>query len=454
MKGSTSARALALDVLTRVDEQHAYSNLLLNQMLQKHQLERQDVGLATEIVYGTIQRRNTIDYFLDRFVAKGVAKLQPWVRNLLRLSFYQLYYLERIPSHAIVNEAVNLAKHRGHKGISGLVNGVLRNVLRAKDKAQLVLPEQPDPIERIALAHSHPAWLVARWIEQYGEATAEAMCAANNEPPHVSVRVNAMKAQRDALLADMRQHVDATASMLAEDGIIVKDGGNMAKSAWFKDGELSIQDESSMLVAPVVAAKPGMRVLDCCAAPGGKTMHIAERMNDEGAIWANDLHPHKQALIDEQAERLRLGSVKTVIGDAKRVAERFSEKSFDRILVDAPCSGTGVIRRKPDLKWLKSEADIKPLPDVQLSILSAAAPLLKADGLLVYSTCTVEQEENEGVIRAFLERHPQFELDRSSADHLPQHVSEKIASDDGMLRVLPHYFNTDGFFIARLRLRS
>lgn len=451
MKTPPTARALALDVLTRVDEQHAYSNLLLNQMLQKHQLERQEAGLATEIVYGTIQRRNTIDYFLDRFVAKGVEKLQPWVRNLLRLSFYQLYYLERIPSHAIVNEAVNLAKRRGHKGISGLVNGVLRNVLRSKE--QLVIPEQLDPVQRIALAHSHPAWLVARWIKQYGEAAAEKMCAANNQPPHVSVRVNAMKAQRDVLLEDMQQHVDATASRLAEDGIVVKDGGNMAMSSWFKEGRLSIQDESSMLVAPVVAAKPGMQVLDCCAAPGGKTTHIAERMNDEGDVWANDIHPHKQALIDEQAERLGLSSIKTVVSDAERIAEQFSPSSFDRILVDAPCSGTGVIRRKPDLKWLKSEGDIKPLPEVQLSILSAAAPLLKEDGLLVYSTCTVEQEENEGVIRAFLTSHPQFELDRTIAAHLPEHVRNQVVADEGMIRILPHYFNTDGFFIARLRLK-
>lgn len=447
-----TARALALDVLTKVEQQHAYSNLLLNQMLKKHRLERQEVGLLTEIVYGTIQRRHTIDYFLERFVAKGVEKLQPWVRNLLRLSFYQLYYLERIPSHAIVNEAVNLAKRRGHKGIAGLVNGVLRNALRSRE--QLVIPEQLDPIQRIALVHSHPAWLVARWIQQYGEETAEAMCAANNLPPHVSVRVNTMKVDRAALLQDMQEHVNASASVLAEDGIVVRDGGNMALSSWFEAGLLSIQDESSMLVAPIVAAKPGMQVLDCCAAPGGKTTHIAQTMNDEGVIWANDIHPHKQALIDEQVKRLGLSSVKTVVGDAKRVGEHFTERSFDRILVDAPCSGTGVIRRKPDLKWLKHEGDIKPLPEVQLSILSAVAPLLKENGVLVYSTCTVEKEENEGVIRTFLDRHPQFELDRSIARHLPQHVSDQIAADDGMLRILPHYFNTDGFFIARLRLRS
>ncbi|KAF9116044.1 hypothetical protein BGX30_006089, partial [Mortierella sp. GBA39] len=247
-----------MDILTRVEQEGAYSNLQLNAALQRANLSREDAGLATELVYGPISRMNTLDYFLNRFVSKGVSKLQPWVRSLLRLSLYQIMYLDRIPSHAVVNEAVNLAKRRGHQGVSGMVNGVLRNVLRSPDK--LVLPESLGPAERIALEHSHPEWLVQRWIGQYGEEAAEAICRANNEPPAVSVRVNTTMISRDGLLGEMEEKgMDAVPSPLTPEGILVRSGGNMALTGWYRDGQLSVQDESSMLVGDAVGHEPGMR---------------------------------------------------------------------------------------------------------------------------------------------------------------------------------------------------
>lgn len=267
-----SAREIALDIMVKVEQQGAYSNLLLNSSLQKATLSREDAGLVTELVYGSISRMNTLDYVLEGFVSKGIAKLQPWVRNLLRFSLYQIMYLDRIPSHAAVNEAVNIAKKKGHQGISGMVNGVLRSVLRAGDLP--VLPEGLSQVQRISILYSHPLWLVERWITEYGVDTAEAICASNNEPPAVSVRVNTTMISREALLNQMiEQGLQASASDVSPYGIVVKGGGNLALTSWYRDGYISVQDESSMLVAEAVAPEPGMRVLDCCAAPGAK-QHI------------------------------------------------------------------------------------------------------------------------------------------------------------------------------------
>ncbi|WP_272949056.1 16S rRNA (cytosine(967)-C(5))-methyltransferase RsmB [Paenibacillus contaminans] len=443
-----SAREIAMDVLTRVDTDKAYSNLLLNQMLQKHKLERPDAGLATELVYGTIQRLNTIDHFLARFVAKGIHKLEPWVRSLLRLSFYQIYYLQRIPAHAAVNEAVNIAKKKGHQGISGMVNGVLRNVLRQKDA--LVIGEDGHAVRQISLLHSHPEWLVARWVRQYGEETTARMCEANNEAPHASARVNRMKRTREDMLGALAASgLDAAPSKLAPAGIVVKGGGNLALTPWYAEGEISVQDESSMLVAEAVSPRPGMRVLDCCSAPGGKTAHMAEKMGDNGTIVACDLHPHKEQLIRDQADRLGLSAIRTIVGDAEKLDAAFEAESFDCILLDAPCSGLGVIRRKPDLKWAKAETDIEDICGVQHAILESVHKLLKPGGILVYSTCTVERSENEGMIERFTREHPEFRLEPFPEGALPPELEAE--GRRGMLQLLPHHFHSDGFFIARLR---
>lgn len=504
-----TARELALDVLTAVDTDKAYSNLKLNQALRQHELERAEAGLATELVYGTIQRLNTIDYYLNRFVAKGVGKLQPWVRNLLRLSFYQLYYLDRVPDHAAVNEAVNIAKKRGHQGISGMVNAVLRNVLRSK--SELALPEGLSAVQRIALEHSHPEWMVARWIAGYGEETTRAICASNNEVPRVSVRNNALSQSRDSLLARLEaEGRSAALSALAPQGIVVTSGGNMALSDEYEQGMLSVQDESSMLVAEAVEPKPGMRVLDCCAAPGGKTAHMAEKMGDRGEIVACDLHPHKEQLIREQAHRLGINVIKTQIQDARRLGEAFAPGSFDRILLDAPCSGLGVIRRKPDLKWMKQEAEIGEIASLQYEILCSVERLLRPGGVLVYSTCTIEREENVELIERFLAEHPGYSLEADAAGLLTEDTLRRLQSGvpaegmdketaagegialegmtlegkvmagktmegtalkgaarqepalpearrelpDGMLQLLPQDALSDGFFIARLRKSS
>ncbi|MFD1775136.1 16S rRNA (cytosine(967)-C(5))-methyltransferase RsmB [Paenibacillus rhizophilus] len=447
-----TARETALDVLVRVEQEAAYSNLLLNTSLQKAGLSREDAGLATELVYGTISRLNTLDFMLDGFVSKGTNKLQPWVRCLLRMSLYQIVYLDRIPPHAAVNEAVNLAKKRGHQGISGMVNGVLRSALRAGE-----LPALPDGLgdaERIALEHSHPLWMVKDWIRRYGQATAEDICRANNEPPSVSVRVNTTMTTRDKLLEEMlSQGLDAAPSQLSPYGIVVKGGGNLALSSWYRDGILSIQDESSMLVAEAVAPEPGMTVLDCCSAPGGKTSHMAELMKDRGTIIASDLHEHKVSLVQEQARRLGLESVEAIATDALLLAERYSPMTFDRILLDAPCSGLGVIRRKPDLKWSKTPEDVASIGALQRELLQSVSGLLKPGGVLVYSTCTMESFENEETVNDFLRRNPQFAAaDRGTP--LGERLGNLLSPDAAGMQILPHYFGSDGFYIAALQRLS
>lgn len=436
-----SAREAALDVLVRIEQDRSYSNLLLNQTLQKYRLDRADAGLATEIVYGTIQRLNTIDYFLEPFVTKGLGKLQPWVRSLLRLSFYQLYYLERVPDHAVVNEAVNLAKRKGHQGISGMVNGVLRSIIRRK--AELVIPDDLPAERRIALAGSHPEWMVRRWVRQFGEQTAMRICEANNTPPRVSIRANALMGSRDALVQRLREGgLDAEPSAVAPAGVLVRGGGNMALTPEYAAGLFSVQDESSMLVAEWVDPQPGERVLDCCAAPGGKTAHLAEKMQDRGEIVASDIHEHKEKLVREQAERLGLRSIRTVVADAKELHRKYAPGSFDRILLDAPCSGLGVIRRKPDMKWGKEERELAEICAVQRELLEAVHGLLKPGGVFVYSTCTIEKAENEEMIRSFLDKHPEYELEAP-----PQ-------AKEAEIQIFPFDFGSDGFYIARLRKRA
>ncbi|MEK3982257.1 16S rRNA (cytosine(967)-C(5))-methyltransferase RsmB [Paenibacillus sp. FSL K6-3166] len=446
---TASARDIALDILVKVEQQGAYSNLLLNSSLQKSALSREDAGLVTELVYGTISRMNTLDYVLEEFVSKGTAKLQPWVRNLLRLSLYQIMYLDRIPSHAAVNEAVNIAKKKGHQGISGMVNGVLRSVLRAGDLP--VIPDGLSPAKRISIQYSHPIWLVKRWITEYGVDAAEAICAANNEPPAVSVRVNTTMISREALLSQMiEQGLQASASDVSPYGIVVKGGGNLALSSWYRDGYLSIQDESSMLVAEAVAPEPGMRVLDCCAAPGGKTAHIGELMKDEGSVLANDLHPHKAKLISDQAARLGLESVVTGSADALELEHTLEHYSFDRILLDAPCSGLGVIRRKPDLKWRKQPEDVVSVASLQGQLLQSVSKLLKPGGVLVYSTCTTEQAENSEVVASFLKQNPEFTSITFASPLWDRLEGTALAEGEG-IQILPHHYGSDGFYISKLQ---
>jgi 16S rRNA (cytosine967-C5)-methyltransferase len=443
------ARDIALDVLNRVDEHKSYSNLELRNVLDRSEISSVDAGLVTELVYGTIQRKLTLEFVLSQFV--GGKKVQTWVRNLLLLSLYQIRFLDRIPERAAVHEAVEIAKRRGHQGIASMVNGVLRNVLRQPDVWDR-LPKG-DAVKQIAVTHSHPEWLIREWIKLYGEEATKAICDANNRAPHTSIRVNPLKTTRDELLTKLREDgSEAVASVLSDQGIIL-DGGHAAGTRWFKEGYYTLQDESSMLVASAVAPQPGMRVLDACAAPGGKTSHLAEKMDNRGEIIANDVHPHKRELIAGTAKRLGISIMETMVSDALDLPEK-GLGLFDRVLLDAPCTGFGVIRRKPDLKWNKSKEDVRSIAQLQYQLLAGLSTMVAPGGTLVYSTCTMEPMENQDIVRRFVDKHPEFVLDETLRDDLPAVVRDKIDESGAFVQILPHHFDSDGFFIARLRRKA
>lgn len=433
-----NVRDAALSILLAVDNHQAYSNLLLNQTINKYEIKTKDRALLTELTYGTLQYKYTLDYFLDPFIR---GKIDTWVRWLLRLSVYQMVYLSKIPEHAIVNEAVEIAKRRGHKGIASMVNGILRSILRMGIPS---LEKIKDSIERISIETSHPRWIVEILIDSYGLETTVEMLKANNLPPRQTVRVNTLKATvKEAIELLSEEGIEAEKSKIIPQCLVLLNG-QASRTKAFQNGIITIQDESSMMPAIVLNPKPGERVLDMCAAPGSKTTHMAEIMNNKGQILATDIHPHKLALIEENCERLGINIVQTAPIDGRKAAATMQPESFEAILVDAPCSGLGVIRRKPDIKYTKRKEDFDRLQEIQLELLNNAVPLLKRGGRLVYSTCTVSKKENEETVEAFLASHPEMKL--AKIEHLPEILLEK--QQDGMLQVFPQDFGSDGFFVA------
>ena len=439
-----NVRDAALSILIEINDNQAYSNLLLHRTIEKYGIETKDRGLLTELTYGTLQHRMTLDYYLEPFVR---GKLDKWVRELLRISLYQIVYLTKIPPHAVVHEAVEIAKRRGHKRIAPTVNGILRSVLR---KGVRSLEQLEDGVAKIAIETSHPEWLIARWIELYGEEDATAMAHENNNPAPISMRVNTVKMTPDEAIAALESEgfEVSPGEVVAES--LISNSGNPANTEAYKQGLVTIQDESSMLPVNALDLAPGMKVLDMCAAPGGKTTHIAEKMNNEGEVFAHDVHNHKIKLIEANAERLGLTSITAKSGDSRKLVDVYGESSFDRILLDAPCSGFGVIRRKPEIKYVKNEADLEGLLTIQSELLATAEKLIKPNGIIVYSTCTVEYEENRGMVEKFLKSHMDMEL-----IPLPNLEDNKnLAVEGHTLQVLPQHFGGDGFFVAALRKKK
>jgi len=439
-------RNTVLDLLIRIEKDSAFSHLLIDNEIKSRRISPKDEGLLTEIVYGTLQRKITLDYYLDHFIRDK--KLDGWVRTLLRMSIYQMIYLDKVPDHAIIHEAVEIAKQRGHKGISSLVNGVLRNFQRSE------LPDTgkiDNPTKRLSVETSHPEWVVGRWLAAYGYETTKEMCEANLTKKAISIRVQPMKISREKAMDTLQeQGFKVKESSFSPQGIIIEKG-NILNTELFKNGFVTIQDQSSMLVGEMLEAESGMHVLDGCSAPGGKATHIAEKMQNEGVIHAYDLHKKKIKLIRDKAEQLNLTIINANVFDARKLGERHPPDSFDRILIDAPCSGLGVIRGKPEVKYHKKEADIERLSEIQSDILKHIAPLLKINGLLVYSTCTVDPAENETVVKRFLANNTNFQIDEQFFDTLPTMLKDSPGITNYGLQLFPQTYQTDGFFLTRLK---
>ena len=421
----------------------SYSNLTLDAVLKANRLDDRDAHLLTKIVYGVIQHQLTLDYDLQPFVGKR--KLDPWVRVLLQGAVYQMLYLDKIPTRAIFYDATEIAKRRGHAGVAKFVTAVLRRLQREGVPSLVAIKE---PIERLSIASSTPRWLVAKLIDQLGQAKAESILASINQPASASIRVNTTKTTRAALQQALNDRfADLKPSAVAGDGLVAA-GGHLAGTPEFDHGWYTMQDESSMLVAPSMTLAPDAQVLDACAAPGGKTTHIAQFLDPEagGKVTALDLHPHKVRLIAENAARLGLADrIDAYAMDARQAGDQFAPQSFDRVLVDAPCSGLGLIRRKPEIKYEKRPEDLDRLPAIQLAILDQVAGLVKVGGRLTYSTCTMAKEENQEVVAAFLATHPEYQQIATPGRERLAKVSDPLA-----LQLFPDDYGTDGFFIATL----
>jgi 16S rRNA (cytosine967-C5)-methyltransferase len=443
MSRKHNVRESALDILEAVEKNQSYSNLLLNNVIKKHEIDKKDIGLLTELTYGTLQRKMTLDYYLQPFLKR---KIEGWVQQLLRLTLYQMVYLDKIPDRAAIFEAVEIAKKRGHKGIASMVNGVLRSVQR---EGVPNLEQIHDLVERLAIETSHPVWLVKRWVNQLGFEKTKEMCKVNLTAPVQTARVNITKIGREEVLESLEEQgfQVETSAIIPEAIKCLK--GNLANSTAFKDGYITIQDESSMIVAYALGVQKDEKILDACAAPGGKSTHIGEKLLNSGQVISLDLHEHKVKLISDNVFRLGLENIETKVMDSRRANEYFPHETFDRILLDAPCSGLGVMRRKPDLKYTKSEEDVQSLHTIQLELLHSVAPLLKKGGILVYSTCTVDESENENVIESFLAEHHEFAGDVAMSERVPEAIRPLVKQYS--LQVLPQYFGSDGFYIACLR---
>ena len=420
-------RLAAAKIIFAVTEKGAYANVELAKTLREEKFSDLDRRFCTELVYGTIKTAVTLDWKLQKYLSRPLEKVDAKILSVLRLGMYQIFFMDRVPNSAVVNESVEIAKKISNIGASKFVNGVLRNVLREPEKSKI--PEVEN-LESIALKTFHPTWLVKLFVEEFGLETAKKILSADNLEPPLCLRVNFLKTNRAEILAELKKiGAEAEESKIAAEGIICKNHGALDKLKFLKLGFCQVQDESSMFVAHFLNPQENDFVIDCCAAPGGKTTHIAELMKNHGKILACDIFEKKLEHIRQNAKRLGIKIIETKLLDARKIGEKYFEQA-DKILVDAPCSGLGVIRRKADLRLKKFSADIEKLPELQLEILQSAAKALKIGGILIYSTCTILRRENEDVAEKFLSENKNFEL-----------VEVK--------KFFPHIDGTDGFFCAK-----
>jgi len=441
-KRQKSPRELAVEILNRIDQKGAHAEPLLDAALSGTGIQNpQDRGLLTELVYGTLRMRGRLDWIVGRLYRGDDAALETPVRNILRTGLYQLLFTDRIPPFAAVNEAVGIAK-KSCPAAAGLVNAILRNALREKES--IAWPDMAkDPGRAIAVLHSHPRWLVECWLDRYGIDETIAICRANNTIPPLAVRVNALKTSREKAIAALAgEGITAETARFSPDGIILPNpAAGLRETAAFRHGLIRVQDEASQLVARLCAPKPGEQVLDLCAGAGGKTLHIAALMENRGKITAVDLHPDKLRLLAAEAGRLGATIVETHPGNAAGTPEAF-RIAFDRVLLDAPCSGLGTLRRNPEIRWRITPADLEKCSRIQRRLLRSAADCVKPDGRLVYTTCAVTAEENENVVGDFLAGHPEYT--RISPDGIPP----ALVDAHSFFRTFPHRHAMDGFFGA------
>lgn len=440
-----NAREIAINTLVDINQNNAFSNLSLNKHIPQG-VNPKDENFIREITYGVLENKVYIDYILSKLSKIKLKKIHPMIMEILRISIYQIVFMDRVPESAAVNESVKLAKKYGHKGSSGFVNGVLRTLIR--DKENIIKIDTKDKVQYLSIKYSHPLYMVKLLAKDYGIEFTEEILKSNNERPYLNIRVNTLKIEKKILKSKL---IDLGFEVLdgkyANDTLIIINPINITETEEFKNGFFIIQDESSQLVAQIMNPIPNSYAVDVCSAPGGKATHMAQIMGNKGKILARDFYYHKIELIKENNKRLGIDIIDLEVYDATKRDENLIDK-VDYLLIDAPCSGLGLLRRKPEIKWNRKEEDIKELKTLQWNILNTVKDYVKNNGILVYSTCTILKDENINMIDRFLKENKEFKF--IPFDKEIQNKEKLDTLGDGYIQLLPHIHGTDGFFIAKM----
>jgi 16S rRNA (cytosine967-C5)-methyltransferase len=435
-------RGFAVKILNRIDRTDAYLDKLLEIEIKNSNLSGLDKALLFEIVHGVMRWMGRIDWILNGFYKGQFSKVVPNIKNALRVALYQILFLDKIPDYAAVNEAVEFVKKLQGQKYADIANGVLRSIIRSKDGIRYPNADE-DLIAYLSAYFSHPSWMVKRWVARFGREETEKLLIANNDKPTLALRINNLVTNKD----EFKSLLDSV-DLKYSDGkslpqfIRMNSLSNITNWEYFAKGFFSVQDESTGFPVILLDVKPGMRVLDLCAAPGGKTGFIADLMENKGEIIALDRFESRLKILNKNLERLKVSIVKTIAIDAH---EFYDEIGFDRVLIDAPCSGLGTLTKKPDLKWKKDLGDIRKIVNIQQELLKKGASLVKSGGYLVYSTCTIEPEENAEIIKKFLSENENFRLVDASSS-----ISKEFVNEEGFVQTYPHIHNIDGSFAAKL----
>ena len=438
-----SARATALRVLADCRSNGAWADAALKAQISRDGLSGPDAALCSRIVYGVMQNRMLLDFYIGAYCTQKPDHLQPPLLEILRIGAYQILYLDKIPDSAAVNTSVELTKLAKRGQAAGLVNAVLRKI--SKNKADLPPVPNRNDVERLSILYSHPKWLAKRLVNLLGREEAERFLASNNQIAPITVQVNPLKTTTEALMDELQcAGISVQYHSWVPDCLELSGTGDLAALPSFREGKFLVQDPAARLVSLIAGISPGQKVLDVCAAPGGKSLSAAFAMAGRGSILACDLHENKLKRIQESARRLGVDIITTQAADGRVFCPEW-ETAFDTVLVDAPCSGLGIIRKKPDTRYKKAD-DLFTLPVIQAAILDNAARYVRPGGTLVYSTCTILPEENEQVTAAFLAEHTDFALE-------PFELSQPVGISDGSLTLWPQRHDTDGFYICRMKRR-
>lgn len=440
-------REIALKTLYEIDKNGAYSNIALDEQIKQNKkiLSNKDIGFISEVVYGTTTWRLTLDSIIQKHSNLKLKKISTWILNILRMGTYQIVFLDKVPKSAAVNESVNLAKRYGHKSSSNFVNAVLRKVEK-KDFEDFEKIE--NNLERISKCNSMPQWIIEQLLDDGNDIEKiESICQASNYKPKIFIRVNRLKDKKENVKAKLNEYGINAQEAELPDFLALDKINDIKNMKEFEEGKFTVQDEGAGLIPLVLNPKENETILDACSSPGGKTTYIAELMNNKGKIVAWDIHEHRVKLVEENAKRLGIHIIEAELQDATQYLEKY-KNYFDKILLDVPCLGIGVLKRKPDIKWQRKKEDIDEITQIQNKILENCSKYLKKNGELVYSTCSIFKKENEGIISKFLEKNKNFEIEKIEKNL--SNYFDKFIEKNKFFEIYQNE-KTDGFFICKLQ---